>query len=347
MKIHQKKPFFYCAIRGIVAICLVGLAACAGNKGPQPKQTSSSSPGAAYKGQDQSQIAVPAFDGDKAFTYLTDQVHFGPRAPETSAHDSCLKYLQAQLFKYTPNVVLQNFIQPGYNGAQLHLTNIIASFNTQSTQRILLCAHWDSRPRADQEKDIALQSKAIPGADDGASGIAVLLELASIFKNDPPPIGIDMVFFDGEDYGKESDLNLYCLGAQYFATHLPQGFHPDFGILLDMVGDKEAEFRKEEISMENANDVCNLIWGAAQTVHARSFINVAGEGITDDHLPLNKAGIPTVDIIDAELVGNRGTNPRRKYWHTLSDTPDNCSPATLADVGATLLYLIFAELPHS
>jgi glutaminyl-peptide cyclotransferase len=230
---------------------------------------------------------------------------------------------------------------------QLNLANIIGSFNMQSPQRIMLCAHWDSRPRADQEKDKALQLHAIPGANDGASGVAVLLELAQIFKSMPPPIGIDIVFFDGEDYGKESDIDMYCLGSQYFANHLPPNFHPQYGVLLDMVGDKDAVFRREEVSTEYAQGVCDLLWGAAQAVHARTFLNAAGPGITDDHVPLNRAGIQTADIIDAGLIGDQDPNPRRHYWHTLRDTPDNCSPETLHDVGMTLLYFIFAELPRA
>ncbi|HZV11919.1 MAG TPA: M28 family peptidase [Candidatus Kapabacteria bacterium] len=290
--------------------------------------------------------SVPSFDGDAAFRYLVRQVDFGSRAPMTAAHDSCLAYLTQELSQYTSNVALQQFTVPGYNGVQLNLTNVIASFNPKATQRVMLCAHWDSRPRADEEKDTALQSKAIPGANDGASGVGVLLELARIFKDNPPPMGVDIILFDGEDYGKETDIDNYCLGSSYFAGHLPAGFHPECGVLLDMVGDKDAIFRKEETSMRYANDICNEIWGAAQMVHATTFVNAPGDGITDDHVPLNAVGIPTVDIIDAELVGNRGTNPRRKYWHTLRDTPDQCSPATLHDVGATLLEFLYTVLPR-
>lgn len=193
---------------------------------------------------DRPAIVAPSFNGDTAFQYLVKQVNFGPRAPMTAAHDSCLAYITHELGKYTDNIAIQQFTLPGYDGVQLNLTNVIASFNPKMTQRVLLCAHWDSRPRADEEKDKTLQSKAIPGANDGASGVGVLLELARLFKNAPPPVGVDIVLFDGEDYGKESDIDNYCLGSSYFAQHLPQGFHPQCGVLLDLVGDKNAIFRK-------------------------------------------------------------------------------------------------------
>jgi hypothetical protein len=324
----------------ISAVFLAAFVSCSNND-TQSKPAEKPAPAAQTASQ-----SVPSFDGDAAFKYLVRQVDFGPRAPMTSAHDSCLEYLSRELSQYTSNVALQQFTLPGYDGVTLNLTNVIASFNPKATQRVMLCAHWDSRPRADQEKDKALQSKAIPGANDGASGVGVLLELARIFKDNPPPMGIDIVLFDGEDYGKETDIDNYCLGSSYFAGHLPAGFHPECGILLDMVGDKNAIFRKEEMSMRYANDICNEIWSAAQMVHATTFVNTPGEGITDDHVPLNAVGIPTVDIIDAELVGNRGADPGRKYWHTLGDTPDKCSPTTLHDVGATLLQFIYAVLPR-
>jgi glutaminyl-peptide cyclotransferase len=223
----------------------------------------------------------------------------------------------------------------------LHYTNIISSFNLEATTRILLLAHYDSRPWADEEPDSALHSTPVPGANDGASGVAVLLEIARQMKSAPPAVGVDILFTDGEDYGRHRDPDGFLHGARYFASHLPAGYHPVFGILLDMVGDAELELRKEQFSLEFAPDVVDLVWSAAGALGVFQFTDRVQGRVTDDHLPLNRAGIPTIDIIDFDYPDE--TN---RYWHTLQDTPDKCSPESLGAVGRVLLKVLYEYAPR-
>ncbi len=290
--------------------------------------------------------AVPEFSGARAYELLRAQVAFGPRAPGSSAHAQCLQYLAGILSEAAPSVKRQEFTLTGYDGEPLRLTNLIASFHPEMGRRILLCAHWDSRPRADQEKDPALKEKPIPGANDGASGAAVLLALAGILKNNPPPVGVDLLFLDGEDYGREGDEHLYCLGAKYFASNLDPGYKPLFGILLDLVGDRRARFAREGNSINFAPDIVDLVWGIARDRRLAAFVESTSGEILDDHYSLNTVGgIKTIDIIDADLVGNRDADPARRYWHTLGDTPDKCSPETLGQVGTLLTSLVYGMIP--
>lgn len=280
---------------------------------------------------------VPFFEGKRAFEYLTAQTDFGPRVPGSAGHRNCLNYLQTEMQKYADAVNVQPFIVTGYDKEILKLSNVISSFNLQAPTRILLIAHWDTRPRADQEKDPKRQKQFILGANDAASGIAVLMEIARHLKASPPSVGVDMVFVDGEDYGKESDNNFYLLGAKYFAKNLPSGFTPAFGILLDMIGDKQLEIPKDRYSLEYAPDIVDLVWSTARELNVPQFVNTTSNGwITDDHLPLNQAGIKTIDLIDFNYPDS--TN---RYWHTAEDTPDKCSPESLEAVGKVLLHVIY------
>ena len=287
----------------------------------------------------QSQPQVPTFDEQRAFSYLTAQTDFGPRNPGSAGHEQCLEYLATEMKKSADVVNLQHFTHTGYDGTAIKMTNIIASFNVQSTTRILLLAHWDTRPRADQDKNPKKQNRPILGANDGASGVAVLLEIARHLKETPPSVGIDILFDDGEDYGKESDLDNYFLGARYFATHLPTGYRPAFGILLDMVGDKDLEIDREQNSVVAARDIVDLVWSTARALGVTQFSNL-DQYVTDDHIPLNEAGIKTIDIIDLHYpdISNR-------YWHTTEDTPDKCSPESLGAVGKVLMYVVYNYVP--
>ena len=278
-------------------------------------------------------VPVPQFDGKTAFDYLVHQVSFGPRAPNTDAHQQCLQYLQQQLSRYADSVELQKFDVPGYDGTVLHLTNIIAHFNMKSANRVLLTAHWDSRPRADHQPGGAVD-KPIPGADDGASGVAVLLEMARGFKQSPPPVGVDIILWDGEDYGREGDLNYYCLGAKYWAATKPFSYQPLFAVNLDMIGQKGLEISKEGYSMEYARDVVDLIWNAAADLGVTQFVDRTGDDIYDDHIQLDNVGIKAIDLIDFDY----------KYWHTLEDTPDKCSPESLTAVGRVLLDVLYRKM---
>jgi len=285
------------------------------------------------------------FDGKQAFQYLIAQTSFGPRNPGSIGHQQCLDYLTRELQQYADAVNQQKFTYPGYDGERLNLTNVIASFNLNAGSRILLCAHWDTRPRADEDKDLSKLNLPILGANDGASGVAVLLELARELKRNPPPIGVDIVLFDGEDYGKEGDINNFCLGSKYFAVNKPQGFNPLFGILLDMVGDKNLRIPKEGNSVEYAPDVVDMVWSAARELGVIQFVDEIGSTVYDDHRSLNFAGIKTIDLIDADLVGNHDTDPARRYWHTHQDTPDKCSAESLEAVGKVLVHIIYSKVP--
>jgi glutaminyl-peptide cyclotransferase len=286
---------------------------------------------------------IPRFDGKRSFDYLKAQTKFGPRNPGSASHERCKDYLAQELRRFTTAVNLQQFSHTGYRGERYTMTNIIASFNLQATQRIMLCAHWDTRPEADMEQDRTKRSLPILGANDGASGVAVLLELARLFQSTPPPFGIDIVFFDGEDFGRSGDLDSYFLGSRYFAKTKAPTFNPRCAILLDLVGDKNMLLPKEGYSVRFVPELVRLIWETAGELGVSQFLDSVGGMIEDDHVPLNSAGIPTVNIIDLELVGGSTPNPERNYWHTLQDTPDRCSPESLEAVGKVLLHVLYAK----
>lgn len=289
---------------------------------------------------------VPEFNADRAFADIVKQVSFGPRVPNTEPHRKQLIWMEEQLKATGATVSLQRFKEQGY-GETLDLANVVASFNPTATDRVLLLAHWDSRPRADMEKDSSRIRQGVPAANDGASGVAVLMELARIMKDAPPPIGVDILFTDGEDYGDTSidELNKYFLGAKHFVRTKPATYHPRLGILLDMVGGKDAVFKKEGYSMQAAPSVVNFVWNTARDLGLRTFRQEVDAGISDDHLPFIEAGMRVIDIIDAGLVGHNDTT--RKYWHTLNDTPKNISTETLGEVGKLMLTLIYDRFPRS
>jgi len=284
---------------------------------------------------------TPVFNSGRAWKYLTDQVDFGPRSPNSAAHKNCLNYFNKVLLESAASVNLQNFTLEVY-GEKLNLTNVIASFNPESTTRILLCAHWDSRPRADRETDPKKQKMPIPGANDGASGVAVLLEIAKLMKENPPPVGVDIVLFDGEDYGKEGDLDNYFLGSRYFGKNKPKDYYPVYGILLDLVGDKNLRLPKEGYSAGRFHPVLvDRIWSIGRSLGYNQFDYTIGGAVEDDHVILNDYGIPCIDIIDIDLIGNESNDSSRNYWHTLRDTPERCSKESLKVVGDVLLQLIY------
>ena len=291
---------------------------------------------------------VPPFDADRAFKDIETQVAYGPRIPNSAAHDKTLAFIHDELAKCTDGVYLQNFTSPGYKpGEVLKWTNVIASFNPTATDRILILTHYDSRPWADQDPNKANKNKPVPAANDAGSGVAVMLELARQFKASPPPIGIDLLFDDGEDYGKDEvdTLARFFLGVKYFVKVKEANFHPRFALLLDMVGDKNAVFETDPYSVQNAPSVVSEIWKTAASLNLQHFRNSQGPGISDDHLPLIEAGIPSVDLIDGHLVGATVTDPERKYWHTTDDLPKHLSPTTLGEVGKLILTLIYDRLP--
>ncbi len=283
-------------------------------------------------------VPPPAFDGERAFTLLTKQTSFGPRNPGSPGHQKCLDYIRAESEATASNVTLQAFDMDGYDGEKLHLTNVFASYNLAAKTRILLLAHWDTRPRADQDPDPKKRSQPIAGANDGASGVAVLLELGRLFKQTPPPVGVDLLYVDGEDYGREGDDEHYLLGTRYFAQHLPIDYHPAYGILLDMVGDANLELMREPNSVFYAKEIVDMVWATAATIGVYQFTNRDQRPVLDDHVPLNRAGIRTIDLIDFEYP-----DASNRYWHTTADTPDKCSAASLEAVGRVLLEVLYRQ----
>ncbi|MEW6510072.1 MAG: M28 family peptidase [Bacteroidota bacterium] len=283
---------------------------------------------------------IPSFNGARAFGFLTAQTGFGPRNPNSAGHRDCLAYLVSTLRSSGAEVRLQEFTHNGYGGERLRLTNVLASFNPQVRSRILLCAHWDTRPRAEQDENRSRRSEPILGANDGASGVAVLLELASLFQFSPPAIGVDIALFDGEDYGREGDHGSYLLGSRHFASSRPAEYIPRFGILLDMVGDKFLDLPKEHYSVRFAPDIVDLVWGTASRLGIQQFSNAVGEEVLDDHMPLNEAGIKTIDIIDFNYPDD--TN---RFWHSHRDVPENCSAESLEAVGTVLAHVVYSQSP--
>ncbi|MDA0986973.1 MAG: M28 family peptidase [Bacteroidetes bacterium] len=275
------------------------------------------------------------FDKEKAWDNLIKQTSFGPRNPNSIGHQRCLLFLQNELKQYSNSTQLFPFQQFGYN-ENLYLTNIFASFRPDLKKRILLLAHWDTRPRSDEEVSIEKQNFPIIGANDGASGVAVLLEVARILKNNPPEVGVDILFVDGEDYGKKQDLKFYSLGAKYFIKKKPATYQPQFAILLDMVGDKNLEIYKEKYSSRFAPSLTNEVWKRASNLNLHQFKNETRYEIYDDHIVLNEQGIPTIDIIDFDY----------EFWHTTNDTPDKCSKESLNAVGKLILNIIY-KFPHN
>lgn len=291
---------------------------------------------------------VPEFSADSAYGFIEQQVSFGPRNPGSEGHRKAKAYFLQKLRSYagSQSVYPQEFTATSYEGDTLELTNIIAAFNTQSSDRIMLCAHWDTRPRAD--KDTKDTDKPILGADDGGSGVGVLLELARIFKNNPPPIGVDIVLFDGEDYGREGDLSKYFLGSRYWAQNPPvKGYSPRFGILLDMVGGQNAQFPKEGNSMTFAPALVNELWAIAEEKGSGDmFLDREGNVISDDHVVINKIlGIPTIDIIRHNT--NQSSSQFAPYWHTHGDNMSIISKKTLSGVGSVMTELIYNRIANS
>lgn len=285
---------------------------------------------------------IPKFDAKNAYQYIKEQIKFGPRNPNSKAHVAALNYLANTLSKYTQSVVKQPFTYTGYNGEVLQLTNIIAKFNSKNKNRIMFCAHWDSRPRSEHSKDPAKRKLPVLGANDGASGVAVILELARILSENKIDYGVDLVLFDGEDYGLESDLSNFSLGSKYYSSKIINDTYPAFAVLLDLVGDKDAKFPIENNSKDYAPDLVNMFWNKAVQLGADKFTFNISAPIYDDHIPLNQAGLRTINIIDSDLIGADTPVERRNYWHTDKDNIDNIGIETLQQVGDVLTNIIYS-----
>ncbi len=273
----------------------------------------------------------PIFDGKRAFAYIEKQCAFGPRTPNSPAHDQCREYLLHTLQQAAPICRIQQFTHVDtVKEDTLRLTNLIASFNPDHKTRILLCAHWDCRPWADKEPDTALHKLPVPGANDGASGVAVLLVMAEIMKSHEPPIGVDIVFFDGEDYGRDDYPEGWLLGSRYFVRNIG-GYRPAAVILLDMIGDSDLQIYREHYSNMHSRWLVDKFWIAAESEGARRFFNVVKHTVLDDHVPFLQAGFSAINVIDMDYP----------FWHTLADTPEKCSESSLGEVGRTLVRFVY------
>lgn len=290
----------------------------------------------------------PNFNSDSAYTYIDKQISFGYRVPNTKEHIQCGDYLVEQLQTFGAKVYEQKFNAKAYNGDNLHARNIIGSYNPELKERILLFSHWDTRPYADMEKDATKQYIPIPGANDGASGVGVLLEIARQLGVKTPNIGVDIIFFDVEDYGPPSFIkgnvpegDWWCLGTQYWGNnpHI-ENYTAKFGILLDMVGAPNATFYKEGYSLKYAENILESIWSTARQLgYKEYFISNTAGGIIDDHLYVNQLrGIPSIDIID---LNKENYFSFKEYWHTHNDNMNNINKETLQAVGQTILEVIY------
>ncbi|GCB37260.1 glutamine cyclotransferase [Bacteroides faecalis] len=287
-------------------------------------------------------VNVPQFDADSAYLYVKSQVDFGPRVPNSKEHVACGNYLAKQLETFGAKVTNQYADLIAYDGTLLKARNIIGSYNPENKKRIALFAHWDTRPWADNDPDENNHHTPILGANDGASGVGALLEIARLINQQQPELGIDIIFLDAEDYGASGGKEeSWCLGAQYWARnpHVEK-YNARFGILLDMVGGENTMFLKESNSERYAPDINKKVWKAAKKLgYGKMFIDENGGAVTDDHLFINElARIKTIDIIASDPEG--GFTPT---WHTINDNMDHIDKNTLKAVGQTVLEVIYNE----
>jgi len=276
--------------------------------------------------------AIPLFDGQEAWELVRTQCDFGPRNPGSTGHRKCLEWLEAELRACGAVVRRQPFSYtlPG-SRTPLSMCNLVASFRPESPRRVLLAAHWDTRPWADLDPDSTRRQSPILGANDGASGVAVLLQLARHFKANPPPQGIDLAFFDGEDLGTATNPDGFFRGSREYGRRALGQPPPEHAVLLDMVGDADLLFYIEGNSYEAVPEQVRWFWEGAKRVAPAFFVEQIGYYVQDDHLPLIAAGIPCMVLIDFHYPP----------WHTHADTPDKVSPASLQVVGDVLIHLLY------
>ncbi len=326
----------------VAALLITGCVAGTDNKGEAKKEVE--------RPATPKTVTVPRFDANSAYGFIEKQLSFGPRVPGSEGHRNCKDWLVETLESFGAEVIKQDFKAVIYTGESLPATNIIARFNPMNPRRVMLAAHWDTRFQADQEKDASRRKEAIPGADDGGSGVAVLLEIGRLIEEFPIDLGVDIVFFDAEDQGfdaetaAESRAETWCLGAQYWSNnlHVPD-YRPLYGILLDMVGAKDARFVKEGVSMRFAPRVMNKVWKlAGEMGYGNFFVNeLSPGGITDDHLFVNTiAKIPMIDIINRSNTTETGFG---SHWHTHDDDINVISKRTLKASGQVVLAVIYNE----
>jgi len=276
--------------------------------------------------------AASEFDGAAALEAVRAQVAFGARVPGTEAHARAADWLEAELRRRADTVIVQRWTHTTADGRSLPMRNILARFRPTEARRVLYLAHWDSRPVADSDPDPAKRRAPVLGANDGGSGVAILLGVAEALARRAPEVGVDLLLVDGEDYGDFETNTDVLIGSRYFAERLPEsGYAPLFGVLWDMVGDEAPVFEQEAHSVRGAPEVVQRVWSTAQRLgHGAVFTNRSGLAITDDHVPLLAKGLRVIDVIDLDYP----------WHHTVADTPDRVSQQTLQLVGDVAVALI-------
>ena len=310
---------------------------CSCNAGSQSKQ--------ADNVQSRQAISVIDFNADNAYDYIKKQLEFGPRVPGTEGHKQCAEWLVGELKQQGADTIIeQKTTVTAFNGDKLPINNIFAQYNKKANKRVLLLAHWDTRPWADAEKDKSKHNTPIPGANDGGSGVGVLLEIARCMSQKQPSIGVDILLVDAEDYGAMGgDDKSWCLGTQYWVKNMPYEMtkRPIYGILLDIVGGVDAKFYREYFSERLASRINDKVWAIANASgYSSQFINRTEGALTDDHYHINMAGIPCIDIIEC---ANPLTGAFPPTWHTLKDDINSIDKKSLKAVGQTVLNTIYNE----
>lgn len=329
-----------------IATALLTLASCGGEKKEAPSQTTAPTPAA-----QPAEVALPQFSADSALAYIKRQCDFGPRVTGSKESQRCGDYLVGAFRTYGAMVEEQQCEVVRYDGERLSARNIIARVNPGCTDRIMFCSHWDSRPWADYDPDPAMHHTPILGANDGASGVGVMLELCRLLQEQPARVGVDFICFDAEDMGTpqwdekpEDNSDTWCLGSRAWAVQaVNEGYTVRYGILLDMVGGRGATFSLEGFSLNYASHVIRMVWAQAQAAGYGSFFPMtAGGYITDDHLNVNTiARIPCIDIVP--YYPDNEHSSFGPTWHTMQDTPENIDRYVLNAVGNTLARVIYSE----
>ena len=290
-----------------------------------------------------------AFDGEQALAYARAQVDFGPRVPGSTGHRRAGDWIAAQMRQRADTVIQQRWTHRTVRGDSLPMRNILARFRPEAAERVLYVAHWDTRPTADRDPNLGARTQPIAGANDGASGVALLIALGDVLAKTPPPLGVDLLFVDGEDYGSfdDPDLRDVLIGSRHFADNLPSpDYRPLFGIVWDMIGDRDLNIYQEGHSVNAAPEVVARVWQTAKELgYDDVFIAEVIEAITDDHLPLIKKGLRVIDVIDIDYGPpvNNGSRPAATYHHTSQDTIDKISARSLQIVGDVATALIFPQ----